>query len=305
MSNQKRKVTSWFISCAMLASLLCAGYVAAQDKDKPQPPIKRGAETIISIFDDRAAEFEESTYTPPPGLEEKLYDLKLPKDLRKYLNGKYPGVKGINDKTTTLEQTEWGPAGKLHMSNVTPKGGWGSEIEGIENRAERARAIAMAFIADEAASIFSTTDITEFRETKFLPDEYGHYHILYTRYVGNLPLENTSIYIHLQNGESIQSLTATVASPSPALYEAASKKTIGRGKVFKVVRDSLKSEDPEVSVAVKKAEKHAVIAPPYVIWYVEATSFKPVNGGIYDWQWEFKIDAFTGEIIQKRKKPLL
>ncbi len=92
MSRQKKKVTNWFILYAMLTSWLCAGYVAAQDKDQPQtlPQTGKGQgkdkaqPRVGSIFDDQADEFEEPTYTAPTYIEERLGTLKLPKLERKY-----------------------------------------------------------------------------------------------------------------------------------------------------------------------------------------------------------------------------
>jgi predicted small secreted protein len=92
--------------------------------------------------------------------------------------------------------------------------------------------------------------------------------------------------------------------PPPALYQAAAKKTISKGKVFKILRDDFKAADPDVSFRISKVQKEGLLDPPYVVWYVEATSTKPAGGGMREWQWEFKIDAFTGEIIQKRERPI-
>lgn len=296
MSKQKRKVKRWFISIIMLASVLCAGYSAAQDKDNPQQPVKQG--------DEQVDEFEEPTYTAPTNIEERLGNLKMPKLERKHLSDKYPGLEK-KETFSNLKQTEYGPAGELDISGkIAPKGGWGSVLDGKEGKEERARAIAKAFIGEEAI-LFGITDMEEMKEQFFKTDEIGFTHISFERYVGGLPIKNVYITIHIGPDETIRSLQSKVVAPSPALYQALANKTIGKGKVFKIVRDSLKpTPDSDVSVGVSKAYKEALLDPPYVIWNVETTSFETINGQPRDWQWEFKIDAFTGEIIQKREKPM-
>ncbi|MDO8444580.1 MAG: hypothetical protein Q7T53_00495 [Deltaproteobacteria bacterium] len=303
MFSLQRKVKT-SISVVMLACLLCAGYAAAEDKDKPQPPIKRGAEQVVSIFDENAEEFEETTYTPPTDIEEKLESLKLPENERKYLSDKYSGLI-TNSTFSTLKQTQYGPEGTIKLIFDIKKG-WDSPNKKGETREERAKSLARAFIEEEPG-LFGVFDIGELKEIKVTTDKgYGgiHTHIVYHRYINNMELMGWQLVITIGADETVGGVLGNILAPTPALYQAASKRTIGKGKIFKIIRDDLKaSSEPGISVAVSKATKEAVVDPPYVIWNVEAKSYKYAKGGIFDWQWEYKIDPFTEEIIQKRKKP--
>jgi hypothetical protein len=214
MTTQKRKVRGWIIPYFMLASLLCAGNVTAEnDKDNPQQTVNQG--------DEQADDFEEPTYSPPADIEERLGSLKKPELERKYLTEKYPGLEK-KETFSNLKQTEYGPLGKLHISGkIAPKGGWGGVLEGKENKDERARAIARAFIAEEV-SIFGIFDMDELREYKFSRDELGNAHIKCQRYVGGLRVESSYIFIHVRPDETISSLMAEVVAP-PCLISSCRK----------------------------------------------------------------------------------
>lgn len=296
-TNQKL----WLIPCLMLVTLLCAGYTAAQDNDRPAQRL--GVEKVESIFDEQAGEYEETTYTPPADIEEKLESLKLPQDVHKYLKDKYHGLRK-EGPASTLQQTQYGPEGDIRIMYDIKKG-WDSARKKGESREERARSLAKAYIEEEPG-LFGVFDIGELREIRINTDKgYGgdYTFITYHRYINKLELIGWYYQIITGPDETVVGVIGKIVAPTPALYQAAAKRTIGRGKIFKIIRDDLKSSDSDVSVGVSKAAKEAVVDPPYVIWNVEAKSYKPVNGGMYDWQWEFKIDPFTGEIIQKRKRP--
>lgn len=78
------------------------------------------------------------------------------------------------------------------------------------------------------------------------------------------------------------------------MYQAVSTKTLGRGKVYRIIRQELKtaSAGEEVGMGVTKAYKVAITKPPYVLWKVSVST--------NDNAWDYKIDAFTGEIVDKR-----
>lgn len=307
MQNKESKFL-WLIPCFMLASLLCAGYVSAQDNDQPQTGKEQGEDKIQkrsgTIFDDQADEFEEPTYTPPTDIDEKAESLKIPPDVRKYLSDKYSNIRKT-ETYSTLKQTQYGPSGRISLS-YNRKPGWDSPLKKGENREERARSLAIEYMKEEAG-LLGIIDIEEFHESRINTDKgYGgdYTYLDYHRFINGLELKNSYITFTIGPDETIYDVDSNVFAPPPALYHAIAKKTIGRGKAFRTVRDDLKSSDSDVSVGISKAHKEAILDPPYVIWYVEARSFKLVNGQPRDWQWEYKLDAFTGEIIQKRNKPM-
>lgn len=320
-SQWKGKTNLWFIPCVMLASLLCASYVAAQDKqpsseqaveqpanaekkDKPQLPIRPVMDRVVSIFDENAEEFEETTYTPPTDIEEKLESLKLPENERKYLSDKYSGLR-TNSTFSTLKQTQYGPEGDINLMFDIKKG-WDSASKNGETREERARSLAKAFIEEEPG-LFGVFDIGELKEKRINTDKgYGgnYTFIKYRRYINNMELMGWQLVIVIGPDETLVGVFGNILAPTPALYQAAAKRTIGKGKIFKIVRDDLKaSSESGINVAISEARKEAVVDPPYVIWNVEAKSYKYAKGGIFDWQWEYKIDPFTEEIIQKLERP--
>lgn len=304
MSNQTRKVRTWFIPIFMLASLLCAGDAVAQDKgwQPAMPETGKGQDKdktqkrVGSIFDDQADEFEEPTYTPPADIEEKIKAIPpIPGNIKKHLTEKYTR---IDDPYSTLQQTPYGPSGKIYIlgdltSKTIDETSPFKEALQKENKEERTRALAKAIIAEEV-SILGIPDLNELKERKFYTDEYGHITIYYDRYIGDLPLEYGDVAVSFRHGETIKSLRANVVAPPPALYQAAAKKTLGRGKIFRIIGQELKTTagGNEVGMGVTKVYKVAIPKAPYVIWKVSISTV--------DNAWNYKIDAFTGEILDKQ-----
>lgn len=223
MSNQKRKVRSWFISCAMLASLLCAGYAAAKDKDQPQTPAQtdkgqgkdKAQPHVGSIFDDQADEFEEPTYTPPADIEEKIKSIPpIPSNIKNHLKYKYVQIDDFI--ISTLQQTPHGPSGKINIGgDIVPKTTDGVPIKSViteTGRKARASAIAKAIIAEEV-SLLGITDMDEVKEVNSLDRPEG-VSIYFQRYIGALPFEYGDIAVHFKaDGETIMSLQANVVAP--------------------------------------------------------------------------------------------
>lgn len=292
MSTQKSKVRRCLVLCAMLASLLCAGYSVAQDKDQPR---------VGSIFDDQADEFEEPTYTPPADIEAKIKSIPpIPGNIKKHLKDKYVQIDD-NRLSSTLMQTPYGPSGSIHIGgDITPKSGWDDITKG-STKEERARGMARTFIGEEL-SLFGITDMEELKERTFeITDDTGYTHIYYQRYIGNLPLDLSDIAVHIGSDEKIKVIQGNAIASPPALYKAVAKKTLGRGKIFRIIRDSLKSSPgSEVRLSIQNVRKVAVPNTPYVIWKIEAGGNEYSDGKVMDrGYWEYTIDAFTGEILQK------
>lgn len=304
MSNQKSKVGRWFISVVMLASLLCAGYAAAKDKDQPQAPSQtekgqgkdKAQPHVGSIFDDQADEFEEPTYTPPVDIEEKIKSIpSIPSNIMQHLKDKYK-MKGNDFVSVDLQQTPDGSMVKY--INIR---GWDGDIRPKtdimeERKEERLRSIAKAIIQEEV-SLFRITDVEELKEFNFITEIINgreltdiHYH----RYIGDLQLEDGDISVYFGPDEKIRTIQAQVVAASADLYKAAAKKTLGRGKIYRIIRQELKtaSGGEDVGMGVTKAYKVAIPKAPYVIWKVSVSTV--------DNAWNYKIDAFTGEILDKR-----
>ncbi len=278
--------------CFMLASLLCAGFVAAEDKDKPGPPIKRGAEQVSSIFDDSAEEFEESTYTPPADIEEKIKSIPpIPSNIIQYLKDKYK-MKGNDFVSARLHQTKNGALGHINIDgyggNINPP----AEIE-ITNKEDRIRAKAKAFLKEEN-SLFGLIDMEELKEVRFEVNELGITLLHYHRYIGNLPLNGVEIAIHFGPNENITWVSADAMPITQEVYQAAAKKTIGKGKLFRIIRQDIKtaSGKADAEVGISSAQKVAISKAPYMVWKVRA--------GMQFIGWDYTIDAFTGDILEKQ-----
>mgnify|MGYP001573372968 CR=1 FL=1 len=304
MGNLQRKVKT-SISVVMLASLLCAGYVVAEDKDQPKTGKEQGKDKeqgedkiqkrAGTIFDDQADENEEPTYTPPTDIEEKLKVIPpLPANIKNYLKGKYIDIRD-DDLSSTLQQTLYGPLGYINIrGDITPKKGLDSTIIG-EGREERARAMAKAFIEEEK-SLLGIANIAELNERLHISKGYGgdYIHLYYQRKIGDIELENATIHVTVGPNDTIIGVSAESIAVSPELYKAVSKKTLGRGKVYRIIRQELKiaSGGEDVGMGITKAYKVAIPKAPYVIWKVSVSTV--------DNAWNYKIDAFTGEILEKR-----
>lgn len=113
------------------------------------------------------------------------------------------------------------------------------------------------------------------------------------------------IRITIGPDETIRSVSAYLVPPSPELYDAVKKKTLSEDKMRKIVEkdlkaaaESLETTPFEKSIIIKEWEdvlkkmamkKFAISSPPYVVWRVESV-------------WEYVIDAFTGEILEKHSR---
>lgn len=290
MPNQKRNVRRWFISVIMLASLLFAGYAAAKDKDRPSQ--RRGEEKVETIFDDQAGEFEEPTYTVPADIEAKIKAIpKMPSDIKKYLKEKY-SMKGDDVVSASLKQTQNGPQGTIVIhgrhGDIRPK----VITEGTKE--ERIRGMARALIQEEA-SFFRVHNFDELREVGLRNDDLGYTSIRYQRYVGDLPLEDADIHIEFGPKEDITWVSFKSIPVSSELYHAVAKTTIGKGKIFRIIAQDLKMLEGGTgigNVGISSGQKVAIPDPPYVIWKVRA--------GTALIGWDYKIDAFSGEILEKQ-----
>lgn len=231
--QSKTRASLWFISFAMLAILLLADFAAAARKNRPVASPMNNMSTVGtdgsqrtdksaearpkagvgSIFDDQADENEEPTYRPPTDIEQRLESLKLPKDVSKHLKDKYRMKGNVLDQNT-IKQTLYGPSGKISIDgwdkNLKPQ----TEIVG-ESKEERARAIAKAFMAEEA-ELLGIVDITEIKENKIVigQGERGDYiNIHYGRVINGVELKGSYIHITIGPEETITRVNADVIAP--------------------------------------------------------------------------------------------
>lgn len=212
---------------------------------------------------------------------------KLPSNIKKYLSDKYIEIR---DVTSTLQETPHGPRGSIGISgNFVPK-----SVITEANKHDRLRAIAKSFIAEEP-ELFGITDLEELREYKFESAESGWTHIYYSRFIGDLQFES-SIFVHINPEEQITSISGSVTPALPELYEAATKKTLLKDEIVKIIEQNFKSTglDPK-NMRILRVQKFAVSYSPYVVWGANV-NLKHGSGS-----WGYEIDAFTGEILKKKE----
>jgi len=217
---------------------------------------------------------------------------KAEPNVKQYLTDKYQKIQEV---MSSLYQTPNGPQGKLHIrGNFMPKNA--PAIGG--DRENRSRAIAKAFLEEEA-TLLGIKDMAELKEVR-INTEKGHdgdyINIYYRRYINNLELEKAHLYIIIGPDETINSVSAGLVPVPPELYQAVAKKQLPEEKIREIVKQDLKSSGNIEANNVKIADmaKVAVATAPYLIWKVRVT----IKTGTEDW--DYKIDALTGEILNKR-----
>jgi hypothetical protein len=237
------------------------------------------------------AVFYESGHAQTEVHDKSLKSYKLPPNLKKHLQEKYKNQ--IKEITSNIQETPQGPRGSLDiMGHILPK-----NIESTSGgKEDRARAIAKAFLEDEA-ELLGLPDLKEVREYKLVTDKVfaGEYvHIYFDRYIDDLQLDKASIHIKIGPDEAITYVSATLVAAPSELYQAVTKQTITEEEALKTVEKDLKAHgsDPK-EMNVLHSSKFAIPTPPYAIWSLDVNlKRKPAR-------WSYTIDAFTGNIREK------
>jgi hypothetical protein len=201
----------------------------------------------------------------------------------------------IREVTSSIQETPNGPQGSLRISgDFTPKNAL-PPSEGDRN--SRALAIARAFLEEEAA-LLGIKNMDELRiRWSHTSKVYGGEatNIYYDRYIHDIKLDLSTIHITIGPSETIRYVNASLVPAPPELYQAATREMLKEDKIREIVEPNLKSAKFDVkNIKIAQVDKVAVPKPPYVIWKVLAGS--TVGRGA----WEFLIDAFTGEVLEKR-----
>lgn len=224
------------------------------------------------------------------------------KEVKDYLMEKYKLHKG--DVRSEIQQTPNGPSGKFHfmrdlgggiaLKNI-------ATINNVQGRENRARAIAQAFLREEA-TLLGISNIDEIREMKTdtFTSPYTNLtttNIHYRRYIDGLELKDTYIGITIGHYETIRSVNAELVPTPPDLYEAVKKSTLTEDEAHKIMEEDLlsatnKSDSKEIDIS--EIKKMAISTNPYVIWTANA-GVRGDHG-----MWKYKLNAFTGEIIKRK-----
>jgi hypothetical protein len=223
--------------------------------------------------------------------DNSIKNYKMPRNWKKYFEEKYINLETI---TSTVQETPHGPLGHLHI-------GGHFKIKNFEavsgDRIERGRAMAQAFLRDEK-EVLGFRDLYELREYKIWTSQ-GHdgefADIVYARYIGDLPIDGSSVHISIGPDETIWFMDASLV-PSPVeLYEAAAKRLITDKEAIQIVEQDMQAMaiDPKEK-KISKTSIFATAKPPYIFWII--------NTGSQAHGWSYTLDALTGDRISKKKR---
>jgi hypothetical protein len=255
--------------------------------------------SVNSFADNSYAQFKESldlttltgTSTPPVVFPETVIR-ETKKKIKKYLlSKKYK----IDDDIVTnrFYMTPYGPSGRILLTgeiDLKNKPSASSSPETVDEKENRARGVARAFMLEEA-DFLGINDIDEIREVK-IDYDFNKTLLYYRRYIDNIPLDEVFIHMDVDSRQSITYLDAELAPTPPELYEAVKRKTLSEKEIGDILADKLRAEGVDVTrepelLDYGKYEKVALPDPPYVAWKVKTMII-------------FLLDAFTGEILQRR-----
>ena len=216
-------------------------------------------------------------------------------EVKEYLIEKYKLHKvHKDDLTSTLQQTPYGPSGKLYImsENITPK-----TVIATGDIQTRAQAIAKAFLQEEAV-LLGISNIDEIKEMSIdiftsLYTNFTTTNIYYRRYINNLELENAYIQITIGHDGNIRSVSAELVAIPSELYEAVKKKTVTKDEAINIIKQDLLSNKIAPRDIMKlNITKIATQSQPYVVWKADVI----LSTGRFG----YSINAFTGEIVKKR-----
>jgi len=210
-------------------------------------------------------------------------------EIADYVRNKYK----VRYLDSQMRKTAHGPSGTIYIiGDITPKNIGTAMAEA--KKPDRARGIAKALIFGEP-DIFGVVHQKELREMSLETDTYGHTHILYKRYIDGLPLDNMEIMAHISPDDKLSTISAVAVPVPPELYSAAKKETIKEDALPSIIEQDLKESNIAYkSIRISKSGKIAVPVPPHVLWQADVSA----EGNIESWT--YRVDAFSGTVIEKR-----
>ena len=221
---------------------------------------------------------------------ESLLDVSPnPNHIKKRLTEKY---KKVRDVSSTLFDTPNGPKGHLDIGGeMKPE-----TVPVVEGEYAWERGMARGFIEQEA-STFGIADVDEVKERKVVRS-VGYYgditNVYFHRVINGLVLEHSDFNVTVDTIRNISSVVAEVVPAPPELYEATKKPTLAEEKIRSIIENDLKAANSVSIYKINRLEKLATYTLPYVVWNADVISKDSLG------RWKFRIDAFTGEILEKR-----
>lgn len=209
--------------------------------------------------------------------------------LKKRLTDKY---KKVQEVSSTLHDTPNGPKGHLHINGEMKP----DKLAVVDGERAWERGMAKGLLEQEAFT-FGITNTDEIQERKVVTST-GYYgeitNVYFHRVINGLVLENSDFNVTVDATRNVSSVTAEVVPAPPELYEVTKKQTLTKDKIRYIIESNLRSGNSAPTIKINKLEKLASDLAPYVVWNADVI----LKDGLG--RWKFRIDAFTGEILQKK-----
>ena len=207
---------------------------------------------------------------------------------KNYFKEKYQNI-DMDITSSDVKRTKYGLSGSLWISgDIVPHKKPAIDVTKEPDRHVRARAIAKAFMEDEAA-LFDITNPDELRELNISTDKMprGDYTFInYQRYINGIQLKNADMQIVIGPTEDITTVQARLVAVPPEVYEATKKETLSEEEIRSIIESDIKQNNIDTKDITTTYHQIAILDPPYVIW--KANSY-----------YNYIINAFTGQIITK------
>jgi len=191
---------------------------------------------------------------------------KLPPNLKKYLIDKYTN---ISELSSTLQETPLGPRGYIFIAgNIRPKI-QSSNISEEPDTETRARAIAKAFLEEEA-TLLGITDLGEIRE-RYIKTETVHDGeqtlIKYSRIINGLPYDNAYVDITVGHDNNILHVSAELVPAPQQLYKAVSNQTLTEEQIKTIIKQDVVTSGKKTNeMTIKHLSKWLGSTAPYVTY---------------------------------------
>lgn len=157
------------------------------------------------------------------------------------------------------------------------------------------RRVAAEFLSENAGFLGVDDPAEELRERSVDRDLHGRTHLSYTREVSGLPLEEAEVLLHFEPDGTLSAFQGVLVSVTPEMRQDAAiadKGLDAEAARSIALRDLLDSGQRSSVLHVVEARRFVTSARPHIIWKVEVAG----NGE----SWKYRIDAFTGAILEKR-----
>lgn len=160
------------------------------------------------------------------------------------------------------------------------------------------REVAHSFFDQEADLFALNPDQDDLRLSRIFSDKNEAIHLVYHRWLGELPLDGMEIRVHVDAAGKIYSVDGNSVPLTFAEQEAIASRLaeshLDKEDVATLLLQDLQAQGiPKEILTFKMVERLALPTFPYVIWRADVVA-APGNG-----RWFYRIDALTGEILER------